>query len=156
VDARGRGGGRRPRDVAFALEVGRAIASRRYAHARATLRAPGHEVRCAFVAAANLRPWSYVGPLPLRLAPLARPEGGLDLVAPHALRLRDVPAYVRFLVATGAHARPEERRVTYLHDVDEAVVECDRPLPAQVDGDDIGDVRVGRFGIDPEGMRLLV
>ena len=95
------------------------------------------------MAAANLNPWSYVGPLALRLAPKAANERGLDLVAPVALRRRDVPAYLRYVLFTGGHVREAERRIAYLHDVSEAVVECDRPLPAQVDGDDIGDVRDG-------------
>jgi diacylglycerol kinase family enzyme len=156
VDARGRATGRRPGDVAFATAVTRLVASGRYAHERATLRVGDVETRCAFVAAANLRPWSYVGPVPLRLAPEAVNEGGLELVAPRALRRRDVPAFLRFVLLTGGHAKPGERRVAYFHDVEEAVVECDRPLPAQVDGDDLGDVTVARFGLDREGMRLLV
>ena len=72
-------------------------------------------------------------------------ERGLDLVAPVALRRRDVPAYLRYVLFTGGHVRETERRIAYLHDVSEAVVECDRPLPAQVDGDDIGDVRTAHL-----------
>ena len=156
VDARGRGKGRRPRDVVFALEVTRAVASGRYGAARATLHHGDDALRCAFVAAANLNPWSYVGPLALRLAPKAANDRGLDLVAPVALRRRDVPAYLRYVLFTGGHAQETERRIAYLHDVSEAVVDCDRPLPAQVDGDDIGDVRTATFGVEPDGMLLLV
>jgi diacylglycerol kinase family enzyme len=156
VDARGRGKGRRPRDVVFALEVTRAVASGRYGAARATLHHGDDALRCAFVAAANLNPWSYVGPLALRLAPKAANDLGLDLIAPVALRRRDVPAYLRYVLFTGGHAQGTERRIAYLHDVSEAVVDCDRPLPAQVDGDDIGDVRTATFGVEPDGMLLLV
>ena len=59
--------------------------------------------------AANLHPWSFVGTRPLLAAPLARPEQGLDLLAPHALRRRDVPRLARYLLVTGEHARHPDR-----------------------------------------------
>ena len=108
------------------------------------------------MAAANLNPWSYVGPLALRLAPKAPTSAASTSSRRVALRRRDVPAYLRYVLFTGGHAQETERRIAYLHDVSEAVVECDRPLPAQVDGDDIGDVRTATFGLEPDGMLLLV
>jgi hypothetical protein len=108
------------------------------------------------VLVANVHPWTYVGPRALKLAPHARAEGGLDVVAPAAAppTRRAGPGA---LPAPDRRARRRTRRPhRYCHDVEEAVVTCDEPLPAQVDGDDIGDVRVARIGLERDGARLLI
>lgn len=156
VDAHGRARGRRPGDLVFATEVARLTARGRYARARAALLVDGAETRVASVLAANVHPWTYLGSRPLLLAPRVRAEGGLDLVAPRRVLRRDVPALARYLLLTGAHVADGDPRLVYRHDVSEAVVTCDEPLPAQVDGDDVGDVVVARLGLDREGARLLV
>jgi diacylglycerol kinase family enzyme len=156
VDARGRAYGRRPGDLYFALQVGRLVARGDYRRARATLTVAGRTERVGFLIAANLHPWSYVGPRPLLAAPLARADTALDLLAPHALRRRDVPRLARYLLVTGAHAHRADARIVYLHDVAEAVLTCDEPLPGEVDGDDIGDLTRAELGVDDEGARLLV
>jgi hypothetical protein len=138
------------------LQVMRIVARGDYRRARATLEAAGASERVGFLIAANLHPWSYVGPRPLLAAPLARAEAGLDLLAPHALRRRDVPRLARYLLVTGAHAVRGDARVVYYHDVEAAVLVCDEPLPGEVDGDDVGDVTRAEFGVDDEGARLLV
>ena len=106
--------------------------------------------------AAKVHPWSFVGSRPLLAAPLARPDAGLDLLAPHLLRRRDVPRMARYLLVDGGHARHDDPQIVYIHDVEEAVIECDEPLPGEVDGDDVGDVTRAVLGIDDEGARLLV
>ena len=67
-----------------------------------------------------------------------------------------MPRLARYLLVDGGHARQPDPRIVYLHDVDEAVVTCDEPLPGEVDGDDIGDVTRAVLGVDDEGARLLV
>ena len=157
VDARGRRRGRRPGDAYFALQVARLALSGAYARPLLTVETPdGGAERAASVLLANVHPWSYLGPRPLQLAPLADPEGGFDLVVPRHMRRRDVLPLARYVLLDGAHARRRDGRVGYLHDVRAAVVRCDRPLPAEVDGDDIGDVEVAELGVDAEGARLLV
>ena len=156
VDARGRARGRRPGDLYYTFQVMRLIARGDYRRARATLEAAGASERVGFLIAANLHPWSYVGSRPLLAAPLARAELGLDLLAPHALRRRDVPRLARYLLVTGAHAVHGDSRVVYYHDVESAVFVCDEPLPGEVDGDDVGDVTRAELGVDDEGARLLV
>jgi diacylglycerol kinase family enzyme len=157
IDARGRAGGRRPGDVAFGFELMRVLAAARYRAPLATLDAGGRTERVASVIAANVHPWTYVGRVGLKAAPLANPEAGFEIVAPRRLRRRDLPRFVRYLMISPSHARgngvPE---IAYLHDVRMARVVCDRPLPAQVDGDDIGDVSVCEFGLDEAGARILV
>ncbi len=157
VDARGRAGGRRPGDAAFAYELTRVVFSRTYRRPLLTLEAAGATARAVSVIAANIHPWTYVGRIAVQVAPRAEPEAGFDIVAPRQLRRRDVPRFVRYLVFSGRHALgngvPE---ILYLHDLAAARVVCDRPLPAQVDGDDIGDVTLGEFGVDEAGAWILV
>jgi hypothetical protein len=43
-----------------------------------------------------------------------------------------------------------------VHDVEEAIIRCDAPLPAEVDGDDIGDLTEARLSVVHAGARLLV
>ncbi len=156
VDKAGRRRGRRPGDLYYATQVARVIGEGRYRKSRATLRCGDRSERVSFVIAANVHPWSYIGALPLLAAPLASPDAGLDLLAPRALRRRDIPRIARYLLVDGAHARRPDTHVVYLHDIEDAVIECDEPLPAEVDGDDIGDVTRAHLGVDDAGARLLV
>jgi hypothetical protein len=57
---------------------------------------------------------------------------------------------------TGKHADDHDAKVRDVHDVEEAVIHCDAPLPAEVDGDDIGDLTAARLSVVREGARLLV
>lgn len=83
VDEIGRRDGRRASDVAFARElVG--IFGRRRGRFEPAMTVLGRE-RVAFALVANCDPYSYVGRLPLHVAPQARFELGLDLVAPRRL-----------------------------------------------------------------------
>ncbi|MBA3366430.1 MAG: hypothetical protein H0U03_11730, partial [Actinobacteria bacterium] len=94
VDAMGRAsGGRRPGDRAFAWTLVRLLAERRGRFPPA-LDVRGYG-RAAFALVANGNPYTYLGRLPLRVAPEARFELGLDLVAPSDVRPRSL---VRLLV----------------------------------------------------------
>jgi hypothetical protein len=46
--------------------------------------------------------------------------------------------------------------VLYLHDFDEIELRADRPLPLQVDGEDVGDVELARFASEREAARVLI
>jgi diacylglycerol kinase family enzyme len=157
VDARGRASGRRPGDVYYAWQVVRTFMDGRYARPLLRVEVPAHDpLRASSVLVANGHPWSYLGPLPIRLAPRARFDGNLDVVVPVDFRRRHGPRYLAYLLATGAHSAGDDPRVAYLHDVRELVVHCDEPLPAEADGDDIGDVTEARFGVERDAVRLLV
>lgn len=151
VDRRGRGAdGKRPGDLAFALEAASLVLSRRGRFGPA-LEIDGAGA-AAFVLVANCDPYTYAGRLPLRVGRGASFDAGLDLVAPVSLRARDVP---RFLVdaVRGARARPG---LTVLHDVDRIVVRCHLPLPLQVDGEDLGDVTEASFEAERDAVTVLV
>jgi diacylglycerol kinase family enzyme len=152
VDRLGRRtGGRRPGDVVFARELGRLLLARR-ARFVPTLTVVGRG-RAAFALVANCDPYTYAGRIPLHAAPDATFEGGLDLVAPVELRAARIPATALALV------RPRPGRPRWLlrvHDADDLRVECDAPLPLQLDGEDLGDVTAARFRAERGALDVLV
>ena len=157
VDARGRARGRRPGDVYYASTLGRVLLGGRYRRPLATLTFDGRTERVGSVIAANVHPWTYVGSRAVLVAPQAIAEAGFDLLAPRTLRRRMVPRFTTYLLINGKHAIGEgDPRILYAHDVTSARLVCDVPLPAEVDGDDVGDVTEVELGIDREGARLLV
>lgn len=142
VDALGRSAtGKRPGDVKFALTALRFLAERRVRFD------PELEIaglgRAAFALVANCDPYTYLGRLPLRVAPEAEFELGLDVLAPVRLRARMLPRIVAYLLVT--HGQTRARDILYAHDQDRIEIRCDRPLPLQADGEDLGDVTEAGF-----------
>jgi diacylglycerol kinase family enzyme len=137
VDALGRSReGRRPGDLAFARVVAGTLLARRGRFDPALeVRGVG---RAAFAIVANADPYTYVGSLPLHAAPLAELEDGLDVVAPVRLRPLTIGRIVLHLLR--GHGLEHARGILYAHDRDRVEIVCDRPLPLQVDGEDLGDV----------------
>jgi diacylglycerol kinase family enzyme len=152
VDALGRAAGKRANDLAFA----RTLAGI-FAESRARF-APAMEVeglgRVAFALVANGHPYSYVGRVPLRIAPKAKFELGLDLVAPREIKARRLPQVAAWALAGKGQQRSPH--VLYVHDADELVVRADRPMPLQVDGEDLGDVEEAHFEAERSALRVLV
>ena len=108
-------------------------------------------VRAAFVLVANTDPYTYLGAVPIHIAPEATLEGGLDLVAPTKVRPRDIPGLTRY-VMTGRR-RPSS--VVALHDLGRIRVRCFRPLPLQADGEDLGDVTEAVFEAERAALTVL-
>jgi diacylglycerol kinase family enzyme len=157
VDAHGRAHGKRPGDTFFAVQAVRTLAGGRYRRPLLSVEIPGQEpIRGASALIANTSPWSYVGRRPLHVADRATFEGGLDIVIPNDFRRRHAMRLFRYAFLTGKHSDDHDRNVRYLHDVTEAVIRCDAPLPAEVDGDDIGDLVEARLTVAREGARILV
>jgi diacylglycerol kinase family enzyme len=153
LDALGRDAdGRRPGDFAFLFTVARMVAQSRGRWAPA-LEIEGHG-RAAFLLVANGDPYTYAGPLPLHIAPEARFELGLDLVAPKEVRPGSLARLVRY-VFTG-RGQLTAGDVLYGHDLDRIVVRCDEPLPLQVDGEDLGDVTEAVFEAERGAVEVLV
>jgi diacylglycerol kinase family enzyme len=143
-------GGARPGDVAFARIFARMILER---HARWN---PQLEIegfgRAAFLLVANGDPYSYAGSVALRVTPGARFEDGIAFAAPERVRARDVPRFLTALVrGTGW-----DERVLQGRDLDRIVVRCDRPLPLQADGEDLGDVEEAVFEARRDAVSVLV
>jgi diacylglycerol kinase family enzyme len=149
VEARGRAAdGRRAGNVVVAATAAGLIL-------RAGLRMePRLEVvahgRAAFVLVGCGRPYTYAGPVPIRLS-----DGGsgLDFVAPEKLTPSSTPALVfRLLRGTLAGAGA----VIAGQGLEAFDVRCDRPLPLQADGEDLGDVTEAHFDAEPDALRVLV
>ena len=143
-------GGARPGDTAFARMVMKMMLERR------SRWEPQLEVeglgRAAFIFVANGDPYTYAGRLPLRVAPRARFDGGLDVVAPVRIGPVDVPRLLAYAVRGG----DLPRGVLEGHDVDRCVVTCDRPLPLQADGEDLGDVTEMVFEAERDAVSVLL
>jgi diacylglycerol kinase family enzyme len=152
VDHRGRAAGRRPGDLAFAVALAR-ILLRRRGRLDPALTVLGRG-RAAFALVANCDPYTYAGRAPLHVAPEARFELGLDLVAPVELRPRRLSQAAFSILARPTHPRADW--IVYAHDADEIRIECDRPTPLQLDGEDVGDVTDAVFRAERGALRTLV
>ena len=152
VDALGRAAGTRASDLAFARTLAGIFTERR-ARFEPVMEVEGLG-RVAFALVANGHPYSYVGRIPLRIAPKAQFELGLDLVAPREIKARRLPQVAAWALAGKGQQRSPH--VLYVHDADELVVRADRPMPLQVDGEDLGDVEEAHFEAERSALRVLV
>jgi diacylglycerol kinase family enzyme len=94
--------------------------------------------RAAFALVANCTPYTYLGSVPLALAPHAGFDHGLDLVAPVQVSALSLPRLGWYALRGRGQERASD--VLYAHDRDRLVVRCDEPQPMQLDGEDVGDV----------------
>jgi diacylglycerol kinase family enzyme len=153
LDARGRTAEHgRAGNVRFAWEFGRMIAERRGRYE------PALEIlglgRAAFALVANVDPYTYFGPVPIRVAPEARFELGLDLVAPRGVSPASLSRLFRYAVL--GRGQTTARDIIYAHDVDRIEIVCDHPLPLQADGEDLGDVTSALFEAERNAVVVLV
>jgi diacylglycerol kinase family enzyme len=151
IDSLGRrDDGRRPGDLAFVrAALGLLADSRARFEPEIDLEGLG---RAALALVGNCSPYSYAGALALDPMPEASFDAGLDVIAPVHVRARDVPRLARLLVR-GSHHAPG---VIAAHDLDRLVVRCDRPLPLQADGEDLGDVETAVFEAERDAVTVLV
>jgi diacylglycerol kinase family enzyme len=142
--------GRRPGDLAFVLEAASLVGGR-IGRFDPVLEVEGLG-RAAFALVANTDPYTYAGARPIHVAPEARFELGLDVVAPTKVSPLTVPRLVRHIL----RGEREPDSVLYGHDLDRIEVNCDRPLPLQADGEDLGDVSEAVFEAERSAVRVLV
>ena len=140
----------RPGDVAFAATLLKFIAEQR-GRFDPVLEIDGVG-RAAFVLVANADPYTFLGSIAVHVAPEATHEAGLYAIAPTRVRPRHIPQMCRYVV-TG---RRRPRSVLAVQDVDRLEVRCDRPLPLQVDGEDLGDVESAVFEAERKALSVLV
>jgi diacylglycerol kinase family enzyme len=153
VDARGRTRERgRAGNIAFAAEAFGLLAASRF-RLEPVLEVRGHG-RVALALAANCDPYTYAGRLPLHVAPLARFEGGLDIVGARVLRPAALPRFLAYVVRGAGQERA--RDVLYAHDLNRAEIICDHPLPLQADGEDLGDVEGALLEAERDAVTVLV
>jgi diacylglycerol kinase family enzyme len=138
-------------NVRFAWEVARMIKEHR-ARFDPALEILGRG-RAAFVFVANCDPYTYAGPIPLRVAPEAQFELGIDLVAPRGVSPLSLPRFVRYAVL--GHGQTTAKDVVYGHDLDRIEIVCDHALPLQADGEDLGDVTSAVFEAERDAVTVL-
>jgi diacylglycerol kinase family enzyme len=144
--------GKRASNLTFAWTGARTLSRHRF-RLEPTLQVTGLG-RAAFALVSNGPAYSYLGRVSLRPAPDASFDAGLDLVAPVRLRARDLPKIARY--ALGGGDREHANDLLYAHDADRLEVVCDRPLPLQVDGEDLGDVARAVFEAERDAVIVLV
>ena len=153
IESKGRSDdGARAGNLAFAWELGRLVAQRR-GRFDPSLEVLGRG-RAAFALVANCDPYTYAGLLPVRIAPEARFELGLDLVAPRAVSPFSLPRLVGYALLGRGQAGAGD--VLYAHDLDRVEVVCDAPMPLQADGEDLGDVTSAIFEAERGAVTVLV
>jgi diacylglycerol kinase family enzyme len=153
VDALGRSeDGKRPGDLAYLAAAARLVTGRR-ARFEPALEVRGLG-RAAFALVANTDPYTYVGRVPLHVAPEARFELGLDLVAPQRVTAARLLRLLR--EAFSGHGQMDAEDVIYGHDLDRVEIACDRPLPLQADGEDLGDVETAVFEAERNAAQVLI
>lgn len=102
----------------------------------------------------NTSPWTYLGARPVVPCPDASFDTGLDVFGLRTLGTVATLRHLRQILATGG--RPRGRALLALHDVTEFTVTADRPLPLQVDGDDLGDRTAVHFTAVPNALEVLI
>jgi diacylglycerol kinase family enzyme len=153
VDDRGRSAALgRAGNLTFAWDFVRVLAERR-GRLEPALEISGHG-RAAFALIANADPYTYAGPVPLHVAPQARFELGLDLVAPRRVSPLALPRLLGYAVIGRGQTRAAD--VIYGHDLDRIEIACDSPLPLQADGEDLGDARSAVFEAERDAVNVLV
>jgi diacylglycerol kinase family enzyme len=151
VDGRGRtADGRRASNFAYGMTIARTLLERRLM-IDPQLEIEGYG-RAAFVFVANGHPYTYAGPLPFEIARDADFEEGLDFVAPREVRPLGFP---RLLVSMLRGTAASDPAVLAGHDLDALTIRCDRPLPLQADGEDLGDVTEATFAAERGALTVL-
>jgi diacylglycerol kinase family enzyme len=155
---RRRQGNRRPGDLRVVATAVRELAAQGFAlHETMTVEAPGRPaVRASYVAIANQHPYTYFGRLPVKAAPRASFDSGLDAVAVGELRARGLWRLGVYALVWPRHANGRSDRIGYLHDLQAFTVRCDRPMPAQLDGEYVGDVERASFEFEPAAVEVHV
>jgi diacylglycerol kinase family enzyme len=152
LEARGRRpDGKRPGDLVFALTLGRLVLSRAYAEPSLELEGLG---RASFALVGNLPTYTFAGPARVRPHPHVTAEGGFDVVAPTRFSLRSVPRFARY--ALRGRGADTARDVLHAHDLDRLVIRCDRPLPLELDGEDLGDVSEVVVEAERDALTVLI
>ena len=149
IDDRGRSpDGTRPGDLAFVSTFVRLLVEHR-GRLEPMLEVGGFG-RAAFVFVANVNVYSFLKAIAIKATPEAVFEEGLDFLAPVSVTPRTLPPLL-YALARGRPARNALRG----HDLDRIEVKTDRPLPLQVDGEDLGDVTEAVFEAERGSISVL-
>lgn len=97
---------------------------------------------------------AYFKRWPVKVAPRARLEGGLDVMAMRRFPARYVPRMIWSLFGAGSHV--DYKEVVYLHDVTTAHLRSStEPFPVQVDGEYVGERVELEVELVRDGLAIL-
>jgi diacylglycerol kinase family enzyme len=103
----------------------------------------------------NSNPYTYLGSIPLNLAPEADLDRGLVMATFRSLQFGPFLGLVASVLRRGSHFR-RHRSVDYRTDLAEATVVGHRSLPYQVDGDYLGQAERLDFRHEPDALTVVV
>jgi diacylglycerol kinase family enzyme len=103
----------------------------------------------------NTNPYTYLGNIPLDLAPEATLDRGLALVTLRTLAFGRTMRIIGSALASGKHLRTS-RWTDHRTDLSHVVVEGYGPFPYQVDGDHLGDTEHLDIRHEPDILDLVV
>jgi diacylglycerol kinase family enzyme len=103
----------------------------------------------------NSNPYTYLGRIPLNLAPDADLDRGLVMATFRSLQFGPFLGLVASVLRRGSHFR-RHRSVDYRTDLAEATVIGHGPLPYQVDGDYLGEAERLEFRHEPDALTVVV
>ena len=101
----------------------------------------------------NAAPWTYLGSRPVQPSPRASFDTGLDLFGLRTLGTLRTLRHLAQVLAV--HPQPHGSRVLSVHDADELVLRALRPLPLQLDGEDVGDRSRVLLRSVPRALRVV-
>jgi diacylglycerol kinase family enzyme len=121
-----------------------------------TISRPGEEDQTGLfnVIVANGAPWTYFGEHPVDPCPLAKFDGGLDVLAMRKLGTVSTLRVVRQMF--DSKPRLKSRAAFQVHDANEFTLSSDRPLAYQLDGDYLGEVERLTFRSVPDALSVVV
>ncbi len=108
-----------------------------------------------FAICMNTNPYTFLGNLPLDLAPEASLDRGLAMLSIRTLEFGKILRLVGEALA-GKRGIGRHRFVDYRYDVGKLTVEGHGPFPYQVDGDYLGEVEHLEFRHEPDVLRLVM
>jgi diacylglycerol kinase family enzyme len=103
----------------------------------------------------NSNPYTYLGSIPMNLAPDADLDRGLVMATFRSLQFGPFLGLVASVLRRGSHFR-RHRSVDYRTDLTEATVVGHGPLPYQVDGDYLGEAHRLEFRHEPDALTVIV
>ena len=132
---------------------------RHYDHSRPRLRVelPGRPpIDDGYLAICmNSNPYTYLGNIPLNLAPDADLDRGLVMATFRSMEFGPFLGLVASVLRSGSYFR-RHRTVDYRTDLTEATVVGHGPLPYQVDGDYLGEAERLAFRHEPDALTVVV
>ncbi len=98
-------------------------------------------------------PFTYLREREFRVCPDAELMDGVDLFALDTMKLRTVLRALLQALSSGRQVKG--RHAVYLHGEDRIVIEADRPLPVQMDGEYLGERTRLELEVVPDALSVL-